>query len=410
MGGEASPDHVLQPAAQQAWRHPEHDQAQGAPAGPGSGRTLELRFTASGSEYFRIWIVNLLLIVVTLGLYLPFAKARRLRYFHANTLVDGQPLAFHGDPWKMFKGFVLMLVLFGAYAASSYVSDWVGLGAFVLLAVLWPALWRSSLMFRLGNTSWRGLRMGFEGSLADAYRAMLPLFVPGAAVLAVTAWFMTGVDPEDVKAVQRANLAAAPAVGMATLLTAGLLPWAFWRIKRYQHGGYRIAREAAMFSGRLRSFYGLGLKLGLTGILAAVLLGVLAAVAVGVSKTGASVWLFIPLGALLVTVCMAALSACAGAWLQNLAWNHTHSAQLRFASALSAGALTRLTLRNLLLVVVTLGLYRPFAVVQAMRLRLQAVSVHAEGDIEAWVAAAPVAAGSGSGEMSGDFFGIDVGL
>ena len=41
-------------------------------------------FTASGSEYFRIWIVNLLLIIVTLGLYLPFAKARRLRYFYAN--------------------------------------------------------------------------------------------------------------------------------------------------------------------------------------------------------------------------------------------------------------------------------------------------------------------------------------
>ncbi|MFO0121271.1 MAG: DUF898 family protein, partial [Inhella sp.] len=30
-------------------------------------RPLLLQFTASGSEYFRIWIVNLLLIVLTLG-------------------------------------------------------------------------------------------------------------------------------------------------------------------------------------------------------------------------------------------------------------------------------------------------------------------------------------------------------
>jgi uncharacterized membrane protein YjgN (DUF898 family) len=44
-------------------------------------RQLPIRFTGSGSEYFRIWAVNLLLIVVTLGLYLPFAKARRIRYF-----------------------------------------------------------------------------------------------------------------------------------------------------------------------------------------------------------------------------------------------------------------------------------------------------------------------------------------
>ena len=47
-------------------------------------RELRIEFTGSGSEYFRIWIVNLLLILVTLGLYLPFAKARRLRYFYGN--------------------------------------------------------------------------------------------------------------------------------------------------------------------------------------------------------------------------------------------------------------------------------------------------------------------------------------
>ena len=44
---------------------------------------LRLEFTGSGSEYFRIWIVNLLLTLVTLGLYYPWAKVRRLRYFYA---------------------------------------------------------------------------------------------------------------------------------------------------------------------------------------------------------------------------------------------------------------------------------------------------------------------------------------
>ena len=73
-----------------------------------SSRVLPLRFTASGSEYFRIWVVNLLLTVVTLGLYLPFARARQLRYFHENTLIDGAPLAFHGDPWKMLRGYLIV--------------------------------------------------------------------------------------------------------------------------------------------------------------------------------------------------------------------------------------------------------------------------------------------------------------
>ena len=69
-----------------------------------------LVFSGSGSEYFRIWIVNLLLTLVTLGLYYPWAKVRKLRYFLGNTLVDGQPLDFHGSPMKMLRGYLGELV------------------------------------------------------------------------------------------------------------------------------------------------------------------------------------------------------------------------------------------------------------------------------------------------------------
>ena len=37
-----------------------------------------VRFVGTGSEYFRIWIVNLLLTIVTLGIYSAWAKVRRL--------------------------------------------------------------------------------------------------------------------------------------------------------------------------------------------------------------------------------------------------------------------------------------------------------------------------------------------
>ncbi|MES2699984.1 MAG: DUF898 family protein, partial [Pseudomonadota bacterium] len=73
---------------------------------------LDIRFTGSGSEYFRIWIVNLLLIVVTLGIYLPWAKVRRLKYFHGNTLVGDEPLGFHGNPRKMLRGYLLVGLMF----------------------------------------------------------------------------------------------------------------------------------------------------------------------------------------------------------------------------------------------------------------------------------------------------------
>lgn len=384
-------------------------------AQPAVERTLAVRFTASGSEYFRIWIVNLLLIVVTLGFYLPFAKARRLRYFYANTLVDDQPLAFHGDAWKMFRGYLMMLIIFGAYAVSSYVSNWVSLGAFIVLAVLWPALWRSSLMFRLGNTSWRGLRMSFDGTVGDAYRSMLPLFVPAVLMLAAGAWFMHGVDPQDGPAVMAANDAMGPYIGLAMLMMLAMFPWAMWRIKAYQHGGYRFAQEAARFTGRLGGFYLLGLKLlGASVLMVALLVGG-GALAVGVARPGGTSSIGLALGisvalAIVAWIALGWLGALAAAGLQNLAWNHTESAQLRFASRVPVGALTRLKIKNLLLVVVTLGLYRPFAVVAVTRMHLEAVEARTSGDLDGWLARAGASAGTGSGEMSGDFFGIDIGL
>ena len=43
--------------------------APGSESPPDSSTTVEqFRFTGSGGEYFRIWIVNLLLSVVTLGI------------------------------------------------------------------------------------------------------------------------------------------------------------------------------------------------------------------------------------------------------------------------------------------------------------------------------------------------------
>ncbi|MBC7618577.1 MAG: DUF898 family protein, partial [Candidatus Saccharibacteria bacterium] len=150
-----------------------------------SHRKLRIAFTGSGSEYFRIWIVNLLLTLVTFGLYYPWAKVRRLRYFYGNTLVDGEPLGFHGNAFKMFKGFLLVAAFFGLYSVAGKVSPMASFVAFLVIAALWPALFKSAMQFRLANTSWRGLRFGFTGSIRDAYTACLPLFVPSVMLLGV---------------------------------------------------------------------------------------------------------------------------------------------------------------------------------------------------------------------------------
>lgn len=62
---------------------------------------------------------------------------------------------------------------------------------------------------------------------------------------------------------------------------------------------------------------------------------------------------------------------------------------------------------NVLLTIVTLGLYRPFAVVRIHRFRLAAMTVVAAGGLDHVLVQATLAPGSASGDGAADFFGFD---
>ena len=83
----------------------------------------QFRFTGSGGEYFRIWIVNLLLSVVTLGIYSAWAKVRRMRYFYGNTQLAGDVFEYHGQPRQILKGRLIAFGMFLVYLVVSAVSE-----------------------------------------------------------------------------------------------------------------------------------------------------------------------------------------------------------------------------------------------------------------------------------------------
>ena len=81
-----------------------------SPLEPGPPREEAFAFTGSGSEYFRIWIVNLILSVVTLGIYSAWAKVRRLEYFYRHTRVAGASFDYHGRPLAILKGRIVAVL------------------------------------------------------------------------------------------------------------------------------------------------------------------------------------------------------------------------------------------------------------------------------------------------------------
>src|ERR1700690_99945 len=78
----------------------------------------QMRFTGSGAEYFGVWIVNLLLTIVTLGIYSAWAKVRRLQYFYGHTGRGGSSFDFHGSPIRILIGRAIALVILVVYNFS----------------------------------------------------------------------------------------------------------------------------------------------------------------------------------------------------------------------------------------------------------------------------------------------------
>lgn len=361
-----------------------------APPDPGP-RTLALSFTGDGREYFRIWVVNLLLSLATLGIYSAWAKVRRLQYFDRNTHLAGATFDFHGNPRAVLVGRLLSVVLLGAYHYAFGFSTAFGLAVIVGLLAAFPYLMRGALRFRLGNTSYRGLWLGFDGSIAQAYLAWLPpalTFVLPGALLAL--------NP------------GSPELAAAVLPLYLAWPLMHGQLRRFQHAHLLLGDQHSGYTVTARRFYKPYLVVSLLGLGAIVAVALVAGIA-SFAAQGSRGLVFAPMIAAILMVYVMYLLA--GPYMvvrvSNLAWSNTTFPGVRIRSTLPARAFMKLQTKNVLLTLLTLGLYRPFAVVSVYRFRLAHVHIEVDGDIEAF-ATHVAKRGGAAGDGAADGFGIDL--
>jgi uncharacterized membrane protein YjgN (DUF898 family) len=364
---------------------------QAAPATPDHA-PLALAFSGSGAEYFRIWIVNLLLSVATLGIYSAWAKTRRLQYFYRNTQLAGASFDFLGAPRAILRGRIVAVLLVAAYHYAFGLSVPAGVVTIAVLLGGLPFMMRAALRFRLANTTWRGLPFGFNGGIKDAYLVYcvpVAIFVlPGALV---------ALRPDK------------PWSGALFLLYL-CWPLLHGAMKAYQHKHLMAGDQQARFALTTTDLARPYLRAFLLG------LGMMALVAAGF---GLSVWLgrgsagVLPWVPLIVTVVaayvfMLLVGPSILVRMNNLAWSATGFPGVRIVSAMRVGPYLRMQVVNVLLTLVTLGLFRPFAVVRTWRYRVAHVHIEAPDGFEQAIMAARRRPVNAAGDGVADFLGVDL--
>ncbi len=361
-----------------------------------------LVFAGTGSEYFRIWIVNLTLTIVTLGVYSAWAKVRRLQYFYRATSLEGVCFDYVAKPTNILAGRVIALGLFGVYyLAYNFMPELGALVILVVVAVL-PYLLRQSHRFKARNTLHRSVAFHFDGTVAAAYQTYLPplmvLFAP--SVIASLAFSEKG------------------GLWIAALSLIGLLAWPLFHatFRRFLQRNLRYGDAAFGFDATNANFFavwakgmGLSLLVGFIFTVAIFIFGAAFAFIAG-SSTKVSALAFIGgvAGVLAAYLAYSCIGSYYTARFQKLVWEHTALGDISFKCKLSSLALLKRQFINTLLIICTLGLYRPFAAINIAKLRLESMTVVGTERLDEFFAAPDKTAGGAVGEGTAELFDMDV--
>jgi uncharacterized membrane protein YjgN (DUF898 family) len=130
-------------------------------------------FNGTAREYFGIWIVNLLLSLITLGIYSAWAKVRRKKYFYNNTLIANVGFDYHANPIGILKGRIIAFIFFLGYAFSQNIHPYLPATFMLVFFIALPWLVIRATVFNARNTSHRGLRFDFDGTLSQAVKTFI---------------------------------------------------------------------------------------------------------------------------------------------------------------------------------------------------------------------------------------------
>jgi uncharacterized membrane protein YjgN (DUF898 family) len=300
------------------------------------------QFNGNGGEFAKLFFTNLFLSIITLGIYSAWAKVRTKKYLYGNTFLHNQSFDYHAKPIQILKS---RLIVFGIFVLLNIISGLIPqIGPLFLLAMIFLVPWiiNNSYKFNMYNTSHRNIRFNFSGEYGQAFFHFLVLPILGA-------------------------------------LTLGLaVPYVLFKQKKFIADNISFGQTKFVFNGKAKSYYGIYVK-----GLALLILGF--AVAGGLSTV------LDPTLVLIISFAILLLELFVVAYLfvnvTNYFYEHLELSNINFSSSLEVKSLATIYIKNTIFMILTLGIYTPWAKINVVKYRLSNISVVAsEQDLEIFVA------------------------
>jgi len=357
-------------------------------------------FTGTGWEYFKIYFVNVMLSILSLGIYSAWAKVRNKRYFYGHTVVAGNSFEYHANPIQILKGRVLVVTVLILYQVVVGFTPLIAPMFSLLLLFLIPYFILRAIKFNMQYSSHRHIRFNFiaEYPYIFFFYIILPL---------------------------------------SSIFTLGLsYPYAIYKQKQYLSNMSKYGDSNFRFKGTsgeffLTYFLATGLLIGLYALIfssfnlvdAQSLKDFSEAFEKGIkdslenntsqlyaddTNAGsqfimilAGIYAFFIFNILLFT-------AFVNTRLTNYLFNNLELEDVHFSSHISFFYLLWIYLSNLLLIILTMGLFIPWAKLRTISYKLSCMSIFSN-ELDSFISETSLKTGV-LGEEFSDFLDIDIGF
>lgn len=338
-------------------------------SGSGRLRYVPLVFSGTVGEYYKIVILNGLLTLITFGIFAPWAKVRKQRFFYSHTEFLDEGLQYLATGKQLFIGRIVAVLALIALAIAELIP-YIGVAisiVFVLLVL--PFVLNRSVRFNARNAAWRDVRFGWDGSMG----------------MAILVWMIYPV-------------LSALTLGLAQPLAARALRRHY--AENHSFGGAQFAADLS-----LGAFYGALVKASLFALFLIGIFGGLGGAAAymvvadlfeGVSSSEEFMLLF----ALIpdeqkALLALPFLGIGFGLFLSGQYYfalvrhvminNLRLQGGIRFRSSLSGFKFAMLMVSNLILNIITLGFAQPYTVVRRYRYLAQSIEIRPIGDMAGFI-------------------------
>lgn len=311
------------------------------PSNQTGGKPAFFEFRGEGFEYFKIWIVNILLTVLTLGIYSAWATVRNKRYFYSNLYLDDNNFSYLASPIQILKGRAIAVIAFLAYYYALTNYPLFGIACSIVLVFAIPFFYNQSLVFNARMSAYKNIQFGFKASYGEAF---MVLYV----------WPLVGI------------------LTLGILIPFSLLKMHQYMVRNSAYGTQKFSYEAGHFDYAKIFLVLVGAGLTIGGISWAITLMISESAVIGIVLF--SIFYFAAFIYMMVQ-------------MSNLYFRSTALASHQFDANLTMPGMAAVVLINALLIVLTLGLYLPAAKVRMTKYVSENVSLNIAGSLDHFVAA-----------------------